>query len=77
MYVTFNLKLVTAKALFQDTFITSLLENVSCLCMEDVEEMEIDFMMSVAVKMLVFHQVNKIILIHFNVWSFILNRTNN
>ena len=57
MCAHFNLKLVTAEAPFQDTFITSLLENVSSLYMEDVEGMEIDLMMSVAVKKFVFYQV--------------------
>ena len=67
MCVPFNLMLVPAEAPFQDTFITSSLENVSYLCMEDVEGMETDLMMSVAVKILVFHQVstdNNIILIY-------------
>ena len=49
MCVPFNLKLVTAEGSFQDTFITSSVENVNYLCMEDVEGMETDLMMSVAV----------------------------
>ena len=57
MCVPFNLKLVTAEALFQDTIITSLLESVSYLCMEDVEGTETDLVMLVVVKKLVFHQV--------------------
>ena len=58
MCVSFNLILVTAEVPFQDIFITSLLENVSSLYMEDVEGMETDLMISVAVKMLVMHQVS-------------------
>ena len=58
MCVLYNLKLATAEAPFQDIFITSLLENVSCLYMEDVEGMVTDLVMSITVKRLVFHQVS-------------------
>ena len=57
MYVPSNLKLATAEAPFQDIFITSLLENVSSLYMEDVEGTETDLVMSVTVKKPVFQHV--------------------
>jgi len=55
--VHFNLKLVTAEAIFQNTSIAELLENVNCLYMEDVGGMETDSMMPLAVQKLAFHQV--------------------
>ena len=42
MCVPFNLNLVTAEDPFEGTFITSSLEDVNSLCMEDVEGMETD-----------------------------------
>ena len=57
MCAHFNLILVTVEAPFEDIITTCLLERVTSLYMEDAEGMETDLIMSVAVKMLVFHQV--------------------
>ena len=58
MYALYTLKLVSAKAPFQDTFITRSLEDVSYLYMEDVEGMATALVMCVAVMRLVVYQVS-------------------
>lgn len=65
MCVHFNPKLVIAGASFQNTSITKLLDNVNCLYMGDVEGMEIDSMMLLAVQKLAFYQVRIIMICLF------------
>ena len=57
MCVNFNLRLATAEAIFQDTSTIRPLDNVNHSYMGDVEGMETDSLMSVAVKKHVFQKV--------------------